>query len=111
MVAVFHAAVDDTQRMMQMGGGFGFDPSKVQIWMIYCRIFIILKIQLRNYSFIPWMVPPSLSPCHQGKYPYRGSIAWLLFHWGWHSSFFEQMMTLKLKFNTCTKKQNVGAFC
>jgi len=29
--AVFHAAVDDTQRMMQMGGGFGFDPSKVQI--------------------------------------------------------------------------------
>jgi len=50
--AVFHAAVDDTQRMMQMGGGFGFDPSKVQIQMIYCIIFIILKIQLGNYSFI-----------------------------------------------------------
>lgn len=31
MCTVFYAAVDDTQRMMQMGGGFGFDPSKVQI--------------------------------------------------------------------------------
>ena len=30
MCAVFYAAVDDTQRMMQMGG-FGFDPSKVQL--------------------------------------------------------------------------------
>ena len=30
MCAIFNAAVDDTQRMMQMGG-FGFDPSKVQI--------------------------------------------------------------------------------
>lgn len=27
----FDAAVDDTQRMMQMSGGFGLDPSKVQI--------------------------------------------------------------------------------
>jgi len=29
-MSIFYAAVDDTQRMMQMGG-FGFDPSKVQI--------------------------------------------------------------------------------
>jgi len=29
MMSVFYTAVDDTQRMMQMGG-FGFDPSKVQ---------------------------------------------------------------------------------
>lgn len=35
MCVVFYAAVDDTQRMMQMGG-FGFDPSKVQILVLYC---------------------------------------------------------------------------
>jgi hypothetical protein len=48
----FHAAVDDTQRMMQMGGGFGFDPSKVQILMVYCILFMILKIHFGiNYNF------------------------------------------------------------
>lgn len=30
MMSIFYAAVDDTQRMMQMGG-FGFDPSKVRM--------------------------------------------------------------------------------
>lgn len=37
---IFLAAMDDTQRMMQMGG-FGFDPSKVHSLCIYCLIRLV----------------------------------------------------------------------
>jgi len=29
MICAWHAATDDAQKMMQMGGGFGFNPAMV----------------------------------------------------------------------------------
>lgn len=81
MCAIFHAAVDDTQRMMQMGGGFGFDPSKVQILVVYCIPFINLNIDLGNYSCVPWIVAPLVFLYHK-----------VICYQGWHAVKIEHLV-------------------
>ena len=51
-----------TQRMIQMGG-FGFDPSKVQILLVFSIFFIILKINHWKLS----CDSPSPGPYHKVK--------------------------------------------